>query len=480
MSNPALIVPVILCGGSGTRLWPLSRELFPKQFLNLAGDQTLLQDTVARLSGLENLSQPLLVCNEEHRFIAAEQLRSAGIRHAGIILEPVGRNTAPATTIAALEAEQQHGPDAVLLVLPADHVITDSARFRSQIEQAVPAARAGRLVTLGVQPDHAETGYGYIQAGNPIDPALGDAICEVTRFVEKPDRKTAEAYVNSGEYHWNSGMFLFTAKTWLAAMQKHASDMLDACRAAFAERAQDMDFIRLKADAFAACPSNSIDYAVMEKTDAAAVLTLSAGWSDVGSFAALADIAEQDERGNVAEGDVILEDCENCVVRAGHRLVTAVGVKDHIIIETSDAILVAPNDRAQDVKRIVKRLAKEQRSERQLHRKVFRPWGAYEGIDAADRFQVKHITVSPGQKLSLQKHHHRAEHWIVVSGTALVTRGDETFLLAEDESTYLPLGTVHRLENPGRIPLELIEVQSGAYLGEDDIVRFEDDYGRDS
>lgn len=468
----ASIVPVILSGGSGTRLWPHSREAYPKQFLALVDDRTLLQDTVGRIAGLHDVAAPLVVCNEDHRFMVAEQLRVCGMQAAAILLEPAGRNTAPAVTLAALHAVVG-GEDPVLLVLPADHVIQDEESFRSAILAAIPATEAGRLVTFGIVPTTAETGYGYILAGGKAE---GGA-CHVEQFVEKPDRETAERYLASGKYYWNSGMFLFRASVFLEELQAHAPRILAACRAAMAAVRIDADFVRVDAEAFRACPSDSIDYAVMEKTHSATVLPIACGWSDVGSWSALWEVCDRDADGNVACGDVISIDSQGCYVRAG-RLVAMVGVDDLVIVESDDAVLVARKDRVQDVKRVVERLKADGRSEWKHHRKVYRPWGAYDSIDAEDRFQVKRITVRPGAALSLQMHHHRAEHWIVVKGTARITRGDEVFLLSENQSTYIPLGIKHRLENPGRIPLELIEVQSGAYLGEDDIVRFEDVYGR--
>ncbi|MBS0174774.1 MAG: mannose-1-phosphate guanylyltransferase/mannose-6-phosphate isomerase [Nitrospira sp.] len=468
----ASIVPVILSGGSGTRLWPQSREAYPKQFLALVDDQTLLQATVGRITSLQGVADPLVICNEEHRFMVAEQLRVCGMQAAAILLEPEGRNTAPAVALAALHAVAG-GEDPVLLVLPADHVIQDEESFRSAILAAIPATDAGRLITFGIVPTAAETGYGYILAGDGIE----GSVRHVEQFVEKPDHETAKRYLASGKYYWNSGMFLFRASVFLEELQAHAPQILAACRAAMTAVQLDTDFIRVDAEAFRACPSDSIDYAVMEKTRSAAVLPLACGWSDVGSWSALWEVCDHDADGNVACGDVISIDSQGCYVRAG-RLVATVGVHDLVIVESDDAVLVAHKDRVQDVKRIVERLKAGGRSEWKHHRKVYRPWGAYDSVDAEDRFQVKRITVRPGAALSLQMHHHRAEHWIVVKGTARITRGDEVFLLSENQSTYIPLGITHRLENPGRIPLELIEVQSGAYLGEDDIVRFDDVYGR--
>jgi mannose-1-phosphate guanylyltransferase/mannose-6-phosphate isomerase len=473
------MIPVILSGGSGTRLWPLSRELYPKQFLPLSGTSTMLQATLARLAGLPDLDAPLVVCNEEHRFLVAEQLRQMGIQKQSIILEPVGRNTAPAVALAALQALKAD-KDAILLVLPADHVISDIEAFQSAVSQGLDAARDGALVTFGIVPTGPETGYGYIKSG-PAANARGSkksVIYPIDAFVEKPDQATAIGYVASGDYFWNSGMFLFRADRYLAELEKHAPDILAACRLASEGGARDKDFVRLQRDAFVASPSDSIDYAVMEKTDNAVVVPLDAGWNDVGSWSSLRDVCDADESGNVVLGDVLAEDTRNSYVRAENRLVATLGLEDHIVVETADAVLVAHRDKVQDVKKIVERLKALGREEPLNHRRVYRPWGSYEGIAISDRFQVKRIIVNPGASLSLQMHHHRAEHWIVVRGTARVVRGDESFILSEDQSTYIPLGTRHRLENPGVIPLELIEVQTGSYLGEDDIVRFDDVYGR--
>ena len=466
------MIPVILSGGSGTRLWPLSRQAYPKQFLALAGEDTMLQATWQRVAELASAA-PLVVANEDHRFMVAEQLRQVGCTPAAIVLEPVGRNTAPAIAVAALQATAD-GTDPLLLVLPSDHVIADAAGFRAAVAAATPAAQNGKLVTFGIVPTAAETGYGYIQAV-----AGGDApVRAVARFVEKPDAATAAQYLASGQYFWNSGMFLFQASRYLAELERHAPAMLAACRAAFEGAKRDTDFVRLDKAAFAACPSDSIDYAVMEKTADAAVLPIDVGWNDVGSWSALWEVAQQDGDGNAHHGDVIALDCRDTLAWGDHRLVAMIGLRDIVVVDSDDALLVAHKDHVQEVKEVVARLKAEGRSESNLHRKVYRPWGAYDSIDMGERFQVKRITVNPGAALSLQMHHHRAEHWIVVSGTAKVTRGDETLLLSENESTYIPLGVKHRLENPGKVPLELIEVQSGSYLGEDDIVRFEDVYGR--
>ena len=463
------LLPVILSGGSGTRLWPLSREAYPKQFLPLVGDDTMVQATWRRVAAIAT-AKPIVVANQEHRFMVAEQLREVGVEPAAVILEPVGRNTAPAIAIAALQAVADNG-DALLLVLPSDHVVLDDASFHASVQAASAAAEAGKLVTFGIVPTGPETGYGYIKA------ATGSGVRAVERFVEKPDLATAQGYVGSGEYFWNSGMFLFKATRYLDELRILQPAMLSACEQALAKAARDADFVRLDMDAFKACPSDSIDYAVMEKTADAMVIALDAGWSDVGSWSALWEVSPKDGNGNAHHGDVIEIDCRNTYAH-GSRLIAMVGLEDVVVVETDDAVLVGHRDRIQDVKEVVARIKRDGRSEAAAHRKVYRPWGAYDSIDNGDRFQVKRITVKPGATLSLQMHHHRAEHWIVVSGTAEVTRGDEVILLTENQSTYIPLGVTHRLKNPGKLPLELIEVQSGSYLGEDDIVRFEDKYGR--
>ncbi|MBH1593095.1 mannose-1-phosphate guanylyltransferase/mannose-6-phosphate isomerase [Stenotrophomonas maltophilia] len=465
--NP--IVPVILSGGSGTRLWPLSREAYPKQFLPLVGNDTMLQATWKRVASIAGAA-PIVVANQEHRFMAAEQLRECKVLPQALILEPVGRNTAPAIAIAALQALSA-GDDALLLVLPSDHVVRNEAAFHAAVKQAAVAAESGKLVTFGIGPTAPETGYGYIKA------ATGEGVRAVDRFVEKPDLATAEQYVASGEYFWNSGMFLFKASRYLKELETLQPAILAACRNALDKAARDNDFIRLDAEAFAASPNDSIDYAVMEKTADAAVVPLDAEWNDVGSWSALWEVSDKDADGNACHGDVIALDCKDSYAY-GNRLIAMVGLQDVVVVETDDAVFVGHKDRVQDVKEIVGRIKREGRSEAAAHRKVYRPWGAYDSIDNGDRFQVKRITVKPGATLSLQMHHHRAEHWIVVSGTAEVTRGDEVILLSENQSTYIPLGVTHRLKNPGKLPLELIEVQSGSYLGEDDIVRFEDQYGR--
>ncbi|MCR1005554.1 MAG: mannose-1-phosphate guanylyltransferase/mannose-6-phosphate isomerase [Stenotrophomonas maltophilia] len=463
------IQPVILSGGSGTRLWPLSREAYPKQFLPLAGELTMLQATWKRVAPIAARG-PLVIANEEHRFVAAEQLQQVGAEPAAIILEPIGRNTAPAIAVAALEATRD-GADALLLVLPSDRGITNEAALRRAVQAAAGAAEAGPLVTFGIVPTGPETGYGYIKAAD------GQGLRAVERFVEKPDLDTATGYVSSGQYYWNSGMFLFKASRYLQELERFQPAMLAGSRQAWQQARRDADFTRLDKDAFTAVPSDSIDYAVMEKTADAVVIPLDAGWNDVGSWTALRDVSQQDGDGNAHQGDVIAIDCRNTYAY-GQRLVAMVGLDDVIVVETDDAVLVGKADRMQEVKTVVAQLKAEGRSEATWHRKVYRPWGAYDSIDNGERFQVKRITVKPGGTLSLQMHHHRAEHWIVVSGTAEVTRGDEVILLSENQSTYIPLGVTHRLRNPGKLPLQLIEVQSGSYLGEDDIVRFEDTYGR--
>ncbi|PXX97669.1 mannose-1-phosphate guanylyltransferase/mannose-6-phosphate isomerase [Halomonas sp. LBP4] len=467
-----MLTPVIMAGGSGSRLWPLSRQLHPKQFLPLTGDGSMLQEALKRLAPIEHGS-PMLICNEEHRFLVAEQLRQHGISDARILLEPEGRNTAPAIALAALQAVAEN-PQALLLVLAADHLIQDTAAFAESVAQAMVLAEQGQLVTFGVVPLHAETGYGYIQRGEPS----GTQGFRVKRFVEKPGRATAEDYLATGDYYWNSGMFLFQAKRYLEELEQFRPSMVQACRAALAGANQDLDFTRLDAEAFKACPADSIDYAVMEHTQHASVVPLDAGWSDIGSWSALWEVSDHDAHGNSCQGDVMLHDSHNLLVHADHRLVATVGVENLVVVETKDAILVAHKDRVQDVKKIVERLKAEGRDEHRNHREVYRPWGVYDSIDHGHRYQVKRITVKPGAKLSVQLHHHRAEHWVVVSGTAKVTNGDNTYLVSENESTYIPIGQVHALENPGVIPLELIEVQSGSYLGEDDIVRLNDRYGR--
>lgn len=467
------ILPVIMAGGSGTRLWPLSRTQYPKQFLKLSPDgYTLLQATLLRLKNLD-CADPILICNEEHRFLAAEQMREIGIT-AKIILEPEGKNTAPAITLAALyQTQQAKDSDTIMLVLAADHVITEQAQFEHSIMQALELAKHDKLVTFGIVPTHAETGYGYIEKG---DGALNGF--QVQRFVEKPDAATAEQYLESKKFLWNSGMFMFKADVYLNELHKYAQDIYCSCVASMQDTKADLDFIRIDKDAFKQCRSESIDYAVMEQTQDAVVVPLDANWNDVGSWSALWDIQNKDDQGNVIQGDVITVKSENNYVFSESRLVSLLGVDNLVVIETKDAILVADKSKVQDIKKIVETIKEQGRTEHFCHREVYRPWGKYDSIDHAERYQVKRITVKPGQKLSIQMHHHRSEHWIVVNGTAKIHKGKESFLLTENQSTYIPLGEIHALENPGKVQLELIEVQSGSYLGEDDIVRFEDLYGR--
>ena len=469
-----MLHPVILSGGSGSRLWPLSRQNLPKQFLSLIGDRSLFQETVLRANALTAAQPPVTVCSEDHRFMVGEQLQAVGVASGGILLEPVARNTAPAIALAALHLVARDA-DATMLVLPADHLIEDEAAFREAVDAAATLAQEGWLVTFGIQPDYAEAGYGYIARGD----ALTERGYRVARFVEKPDLATAQGYVDDGGYAWNSGMFLFRAQRYLEELQRHAPAIFSAAQAASASARADLDFIRVDMDGFAASPSDSIDYAVMERTDRAAVVPVSCGWSDIGSWLSLWSVAERDADGNRHEGDVISVDTRNSLVRASERrMIATIGVEDLVIVDTPDATLVARKDRVQDVKMIVDQLKAAGRQEHLFHRKVYRPWGNYDSIDVGDRFQVKRIVVKPGGVLSLQKHGQRAEHWIVVSGTAEVTCDDKVFDLHENQSTYIPLGSVHRLRNRGTEPVELIEVQSGKYLGEDDIVRLEDVYGR--
>lgn len=463
-----MITPVIMAGGSGTRLWPLSRAGHPKQFLALNGDKTMLQQTVERLADLP-VAESITICNEEHRFFVAEQLREIDAL-GKIILEPVGRNTAPAIALAALA---EKGNDPLLLILAADHVIADQGAFSDAVMKAVPLAEAGKLVTFGILPTEPHTGYGYVETSVSVADAY-----EVDSFKEKPDAETAAQYVADGSYYWNSGMFLFKASTVLAELKAHRLDIYEACERASSGVSSDLDFIRIDRGAFEACPDDSIDYAVMERTKDAVVVPLDAGWNDIGSWSSLWDVAEKDDAGNALTGDVIVVDSTNSLVRADDRLVALLGLDDVVVVSTKDATIVASKDRVQDAKIIVSELQATDRSEWKLHREVYRPWGKYDSVDCGARYQVKRITVKPGAKLSVQMHHHRAEHWVVVSGSAKVTIGEETSLLSENQSTYIPIGAVHALENPGKVPLEIIEVQSGSYLGEDDIVRFEDLYGR--
>ena len=468
------VYPVILSGGSGSRLWPLSREHYPKPLLPLVSEKTLLQETACRLDDIEGLGDAVYVCNEEHRFLVAEQVAQLGKKPATIILEPEGRNTAPALTLAALYLVKQD-PDAMMVVMPADHVMTEPQQFVAAVREGGVNAGQGALVTFGIVPDGPETGYGYIKRNGEIS---GTAAFTVASFVEKPDLQTAEQYVSEGDYYWNSGIFLMRADRWLEEIGQYRPDILDACRKAVTQGSQDADFFRVSKTDFLASPGDSIDYAVMEQTDRAVVVPISAGWSDVGAWSALWKVCPRDNDGNVIQGDVIAEDTHNALLVAQHRCVATVGLDDVIVIETADAVLVASKDKAQDVKAIVNRLKASGRDECKVHRQVYRPWGSYEGIDAGPRFQVKRLSVKPGAQLSLQMHRHRAEHWVVVKGTAQVTCGDQVFTLHENESTYIPIGEKHRLENHGNIPLEVIEIQSGSYLGEDDIVRFEDVYDR--
>ena len=481
------MIPVIMAGGSGTRLWPLSRTAFPKQFLSLGYDETMLQQTVSRLDGL-NTTDPIIITNENHRFLVAEQLRQMG-QNASILLEPVGRNTAPAIALAAFQAlgDSKNDPDEapVLLVLAADHVIKDTAAFQATVTKLEPAVRDGKFGTLGIVPTEPATGYGYIKAG-----AETSGLFTVEQFVEKPDAETAQSYLDAQCYYWNSGMFMIRADRYLEELKRYQPEMYAACEAAMANTEQDYDFVRIDKEAFIACPDDSIDYALMEPLTAdpansqVVVAPLDAGWSDVGSWSALWDIADKCEDGNsvlhAGKGDAetILKDTRNSLISTSDRLVSTLGVDDLVIVDTKDALLVAHRDKVQDVKKIVAQIKEQGGGQHEFHREVYRPWGRYDSIDNGERYQVKRITVKPGAKLSVQMHHHRAEHWIVVSGTASVTNGEKTFLVTENESTYIPIGQVHCLENPGKVDLEMIEIQSGSYLGEDDIVRYEDDYGR--
>ncbi|MDX8400567.1 MAG: mannose-1-phosphate guanylyltransferase/mannose-6-phosphate isomerase [Gallionellaceae bacterium] len=470
-----MIFPIILSGGSGTRLWPLSRAALPKQFLPLISEQTMFQETLLRLREVKDMAAPIVVCNNEHRFLAAEQLRAIDISPLSLILEPFGRNTAPAVAAAAFAA-QVEDVDATLLVLPADHLIQDVAAFHAAIQSALTLAQQDKLVTFGIKPSEAATGFGYIESGDPIKPI--EQAYTVKRFVEKPNLATAQEFLSSGDFFWNSGMFVFKASAYLAELLKHRPDIHAAAQLAWQQSHRDFDFCRLDEAAFADCPSDSIDYAVMEHTRLAAMIAVDIGWNDIGSWSSLADNSPHDARGNAVRGDVYAAETDNCYIRSESRLVAAIGVQDLVIVETADAVLVMHKESAQDVKHTVDYLKQAERSEHLVHRRVYRPWGYYEGIDVGERFQAKRIVVNPGSKLSLQKHQYRAEHWVVVSGKARVTRGEDSLVLHANQSTYIPLGVIHRLENIGDTALHLIEVQSGEYLGEDDIERFEDDYQR--
>ena len=468
------MIPVILSGGSGSRLWPLSREAYPKQFLPLLTRDSMFQQTLARLPN-DKVEAPVVVANEEHRFIVKEQLDAIGQKPQSMLLEPFGRNTAPAVAMAAIQIARRD-PASIMLVLPADHDISETGPFHDAITKGIEVAREGALVLFGTTPDRPETGYGYVSAaGTADDPS---APRPVQKFIEKPDEATAQRLLDEGGYYWNSGMFMFRADAYLRELKTHSRDIYDTALLAAKSLEEDMDFSRIPPEIFEHCPDDSIDYAVMEKTNRATLVPLDAGWSDVGAWSSLWDISDKDEQDNAVFGEACLEDSSGCLIHAPDKLVATVGVDNLVVVDTKDALMVAHRDRVQEIKGVVKKLKAEQRSETRVHREVFRPWGSYDSIDMGDRFQVKRITVKPGEKLSLQKHHHRAEHWIIVRGTAEVSRDDETFLLSENESTYIPIGSVHRLFNPGKIPLELIEVQSGAYLGEDDIERLDDRYGR--
>ncbi|MBD9499396.1 mannose-1-phosphate guanylyltransferase/mannose-6-phosphate isomerase [Pseudomonas sp. BGr12] len=468
------MIPVILSGGSGSRLWPLSRKQYPKQFLALTGEHTLFQQTLERLV-FEGMEPPVVVSNQEHRFIVQEQLEALSLKTQSILLEPFGRNTAPAVAIAAMKLMSE-GRDELLLILPADHVIEDQRAFQRALALATNAAEKGEMVLFGIPADRPETGYGYIKSGD--ERGLPDGVIRVERFVEKPDEARAQQFVEEGGYFWNSGMFLFRASRFLEELKKHDADIYDTCLLALERSQHDGELINIDAATFECCPDNSIDYAVMEKTRRACVVPLAAGWNDVGSWSSIWEVHEKDADGNVTMGDVVVHDSHNCLVHGNGKLVSVVGLEDIVVVETKDAMMIAHKDRVQDVKKVVNQLDAAGRSETQNHCQVYRPWGSYDSVDMGGRFQVKHITVKPGARLSLQMHHHRAEHWIVVSGTAQVTCDDNTFLLTENQSTYIPIASVHRLANPGKIPLEIIEVQSGSYLGEDDIERLEDVYGR--
>jgi mannose-1-phosphate guanylyltransferase/mannose-6-phosphate isomerase len=473
-----MIRPVILAGGSGTRLWPLSRALYPKQLIRLVDRYTMLQNTVLRLNGLEGALDPIVICNDEYRFMVAEQLRQINTKPASIILEPVGRNTAPALAVAAIRAIE-NGDDPVLLILPADHHIQQISAFQRALGEGAKQALSGRLITFGIVPDKPETGYGYIRKGKFLPSSNnGSSAVTIEAFVEKPDRETAIEYVSSKSYCWNSGMFMFKASQALNELERHVPEIVSACREAVSKGICDLDFFRLDEKAFSLCPGDSIDYAVMEKTDNGAMVPMEAGWNDLGSWEALWQVGKKDEAHNVIKGDVVLSDVKNSYLHAENRMIAAVGLQDHIVVETSDAVMISPRDRVQDVKALVDKLKEKNREETRSHKRSYRPWGTVDQLVKGDQSQVNRMTVMPGEMLSLQKHYNRSEHWIVVRGTALVTKGDERFVLKEDYSTYIPAGVAHQLENPGKIPLELIEVQTGSYIGEDDVVRIEDIYGR--
>jgi mannose-1-phosphate guanylyltransferase/mannose-6-phosphate isomerase len=482
-NTTVVIVPVILAGGMGTRLWPLSREHYPKQLMPVTGEKhSLLQLTAMRLTGIPNALPPIVVCNEEHRFMVAAQLQLDSLHPSMILLEPAGRNTAPAAAVAAFEASKE-GSDPVLLVMPSDHIVRDHGAFRSSVALGGGLASSGHIVTFGVKPDRAATGYGYIKMGAALDVddhrgEAGEGVYRIDKFVEKPDQERAGQYLAARDYLWNSGMFMFRSSVYLQELERLSPKIFEACREAYAQAKHDLDFLRLDMQAFTSCPSDSIDYAVMEKTSKGAVIPIDVGWSDVGSWSTLHELRDRDSQGNVLVGDVLAEDVRKCYLHSTNRLIAALGIENQVVVETKDAILVAAADRVQDIKLLVSKLKAENREEAVTHRRVYRPWGHYEGVDNGDRFQVKRLTVNPGASLSLQLHYHRAEHWVVVKGTARVTAGEKVFFLSEDQSTYIPWGTEHRLENPGKIPLELIEIQTGSYLGEDDIRRLEDNYGR--
>ena len=470
-----MLLPVIMAGGTGSRLWPMSRELYPKQFLRLHGVNSMLQETVNRLEGISG-REPVVICNEEHRFLVAEQLRQINKLSHNIILEPVGRNTAPAIALAALNAISQ-GDDPIMLVLAADHIINDCNAFQQAVRDALPFAEKGSLVTFGIVPTGPETGYGYIQRGDVTVSELSEAF-KVKRFVEKPDIETAEQYIRTGEYYWNSGMFMFRAKRYIEELQRFRPDILEACKTAMKDTDADNDFITIDRDKFSACPDESIDYAVMEKTNSAVVVSLDAGWSDVGSWSALWDVSNKDKLGNAITGDAFLHDTQNCYINTDEKFIAAIGVENLVIVNTKDAVLIIDKSQVQDVKKVVEFLKNQERREYRVHRESYRPWGRNDNVVNTVRYHVNRLTVKPGGKSSLQMHHHRAEHWVILSGTAKVSLDDKTYLLTENQSTFIPIGSQHMLENPGKIPLEILEIQSGAYLEDDDIIRIKDHYGR--